>query len=250
MGFFKELKKDLTQTTGDFMENDTEFSYNGEEAMNISDDMMVNTLEDNSINEEYFNEAIENSNMADEDALPKEDTLEEDFSKALANIDNNINDAVGDDGQNDSDETAIISKSVVITGDIQTKGSLVISGSIYGNVKCEGKITLTGTVKGNIDSYSLIAENARVDGNIECRGQAKIGMDTVVMGNVNATSAVFSGAVKGDIDVHGPVIMDTSAVIMGNIKSKLVQINNGAVVEGYCSQCYSDNSPEKYFNEN
>ena len=46
--------------------------------------------------------------------------------------------------------------------------------------------------------------------------------------------------IKGDIDVQGPVVVDTSAVVMGNIKSRSVQINNGAVIEGFCSQCYSD----------
>ena len=54
---------------------------------------------------------------------------------------------------------------------------------------------------------------------------------------------------KGDIDVKGPVIVDTSAIVLGNIKSKSVQINNGAVLEGYVSQCYSDNSPKKFFGE-
>ena len=56
----------------------------------------------------------------------------------------------------------------------------------------------------------------------------------------SATSSVVAGAVKGDIDVHGPVVVDTSAVVMGNIKSRSVQINNGAVIEGFCSQCYSE----------
>ena len=45
-------------------------------------------------------------------------------------------------------------------------------------------------------------------------------------------------------------IIDTTAIVMGDIKSKLVQINNGAVIEGHCSQCYSDNSPKKFFGEN
>ena len=50
----------------------------------------------------------------------------------------------------------------------------------------------------------------------------------------------FATAVKGDIDVQGPVVVDTSAVIMGNIKSRSVQINNGAIIEGFCSQCYAE----------
>lgn len=50
----------------------------------------------------------------------------------------------------------------------------------------------------------------------------------------------LSQSCKGDIDVQGPVVVDTSAVIMGNIKSRSVQINNGAVIEGFCSQTYAD----------
>ena len=62
-------------------------------------------------------------------------------------------------------------------------------------------------------------------------------------------SAVIAGAVKGDIDVHGPVILDASAIVMGNIKSKSVQINNGAVIEGMCSQCYAEVNPTSFFDE-
>lgn len=72
-------------------------------------------------------------------------------------------------------------------------------------------------------------------------------MGSVIIGNITATSAVIAGAVKGDIDVQGPVVVDTSAVIMGNIKSRSVQINNGAVIEGFCSQCYSDVDVESLF---
>ena len=67
----------------------------------------------------------------------------------------------------------------------------------------------------------------------------KVGNGTVIIGNISATSAVIAGAVKGDIDVNGPVVVDTSAVVMGNIKSRSVQINSGAVIEGTFSQCYN-----------
>ena len=35
---------------------------------------------------------------------------------------------------------------------------------------------------------------------------------------------------------------------MGNIKSRSVQINNGAVIEGFCSQCYADVDVQSLFN--
>ena len=42
-------------------------------------------------------------------------------------------------------------------------------------------------------------------------------------------------------------MVDTSAVVMGNIKSRSVQINNGAVIEGFCSQSYADVDVESVF---
>ena len=77
----------------------------------------------------------------------------------------------------------------------------------------------------------------------------KIGASTVVIGNITATCAAIAGAVKGDIDVQGPVILDSSAIVMGNIKSKSVQITNGAVIEGMCSQCYAEVNPTDFFND-
>ncbi|MDE7198551.1 MAG: polymer-forming cytoskeletal protein, partial [Lachnospiraceae bacterium] len=68
-------------------------------------------------------------------------------------------------------------------------------------------------------------------------------------GNIYANSAVIAGAIKGDIDVKGPVILDSSAIVMGDIKSKSVQINNGAVIEGMCSQCYADVNTTSFFEE-
>ena len=68
-----------------------------------------------------------------------------------------------------------------------------------------------------------------------------------MVGNLKAVSAVIAGAVKGDIDVDGPIIIDSTAVVMGNIKSRSVQINNGAVMEGICSQCYSDIDVNTFF---
>jgi len=75
----------------------------------------------------------------------------------------------------------------------------------------------------------------------------KVGVGTMIIGGIEGESAVIAGAVNGDIDVKGPVIVDSTAVIMGNIKSRSVQINNGAVIEGFCSQSYSDIDVKSFF---
>ena len=139
-----------------------------------------------------------------------------------------------------SDELTEITKGTSITGNVVADGSLNIYGKIVGDISCKGKMIITGTVKGTSQAGEIFANNAKIEGDVKSSGSVKIGNGSVIVGNVYATSAVIGGAVKGDIDVHGPVIVDATAVVQGNIKSRSVQINNGAAIEGFCSQCYAD----------
>ena len=138
------------------------------------------------------------------------------------------------------DETSVITASTTLTGNLASAGSFDIQGTVNGNVSCNGKLVVTGVINGNSTSSEFFADVAKIEGEVVSTGTVKIGAGSVIIGNISATSAVIAGAVKGDIDVQGPVVVDTSAVIMGNIKSRSVQINNGAIIEGFCSQCYAD----------
>ena len=162
-------------------------------------------------------------------------TMEEDFSTVAPEI---------------TDEVSIITTGTTIKGNLSTTGSFSISGRVEGNVQCNGKLEITGMIKGNSSSSEVFSDAAKIEGEITSTGTVKIGLGSVVVGNISATSAVIAGAFKGDIDVQGPVVVDTSAVIVGNIKSRSVQINNGAVIEGFCSQCYADIDVESLFGEN
>lgn len=147
------------------------------------------------------------------------------------------------------DETAVVTEGMTITGDIVSEGSLELIGTVNGNLDILGKLNITGTIQGNSKAAEIYAEGSKITGEVNSQGSVKIGQNSVVIGNITATSAVVAGAVKGDIDVQGPVILDTTAIVMGNIKSKSVQINNGAVIEGMCSQCYADVNPTSFFEE-
>lgn len=145
------------------------------------------------------------------------------------------------------DETAVVTEGMTITGDVVSEGSMELIGTVNGNLDILGKLNITGTIQGNSKAAEIYAEGAKITGEVNSLGSVKIGQSSVVIGNITATSAVVAGAVKGDIDVQGPVILDTTAIVMGNIKSKSVQINNGAVIEGMCSQCYADVNPTSFF---
>ncbi|MCR5747611.1 MAG: polymer-forming cytoskeletal protein [Lachnospiraceae bacterium] len=148
-----------------------------------------------------------------------------------------------------TDESAVITEGMTINGDITSEGSLEVIGEINGNISIKGKLTISGTITGDSMAGEIFADSAKIKGEIKSTGSVKIGQSSVIIGNVSGTSAVVAGAVKGDIDIQGPVILDTSAIVMGDIKSKSVQINNGAVIEGHCSQCYAEVSPTSFFKE-
>ena len=147
------------------------------------------------------------------------------------------------------DETATITAGMKVTGNISSQGSLDILGTVKGDVEILGKLNISGGVEGNSKAEEIFADSAKITGEVHANGSVKVGQSSVIIGNIYATSAVIAGAVKGDIDVQGPVILDTSAIVMGNIKSKSVQINNGAVIEGMCSQCYADVNPSSFFKD-
>ena len=145
------------------------------------------------------------------------------------------------------DETAVVTEGMTITGDVVSEGAMELIGTVNGNLDILGKLNITGTIQGNSKAAEIYAEGAKITGEVNSLGSVKIGQSSVVIGNITATSAVVAGAVKGDIDVQGPVMLDTTAIVMGNIKSKSVQINNGAVIEGMCSQCYADVNSTSFF---
>ena len=150
---------------------------------------------------------------------------------------------------NYSEETSVITGGMVVNGDIESAGSLDLIGKVNGDVSVKGKLNVTGHIVGNSEAKEVFAENAKITGNVTSESSVKIGAGTVVVGNISAFSAAIAGAVKGDIDVHGPVILDSTAIVMGNIRSKSVQINNGAALEGICSQAYAEVSPTAFFDD-
>ena len=171
----------------------------------------------------------------------------EDVSASTNNYNNGGFERMDIQQQTPTDETASITEGMKIVGNLETTGSLDLVGKVSGNVTCLGKLNVTGEIEGDSKAAEIYAEAARITGEVRSNGSVKIGQSTVVIGNIFATSAVIAGAVKGDIDVPGPVVLDTTAIVMGNIKSQSVQINNGAVIEGNCSQAYAEVNPSAFF---
>ena len=273
MGFFSELKEDLSQAVNELVtESEEVVETAGEEEESVlmpqeRENILPETSEDlgrmlESMNldglaepeeipddvpeipeempaylPEIPEDAENNMEMREEEVQPEEAQY-----KGMETENFKMTDDV-------SEETAIITAGMVIKGDISSRGSLDVVGTVEGNIDILGKLNITGTIDGGSKAADVYAEKARINGDIQSSASIKIGQNTIIIGNIFATSAVIAGAVKGDIDVKGPVILDDSAIVMGNIKSKSVQINNGAVIESLCSQCYADVNPSSFFED-
>ncbi len=237
MGLFKDFKEDWSQAVNELVPG-------GGNAEN-DDNLVVDTLgEDVDVQSELSKldgllEQVKEAPVTEKGERTKEESIA--ASAYVKTEERRIMDTtVREEHPIVLDETSVITQSTTLTGNLSTAGSFDIQGTVNGNVTCNGKLVVTGTINGNSSASEFFADVAKVEGEVVSSGTVKIGAGSVIIGNIVASSAVIAGAVKGDIDVQGPVVVDTSAVIMGNIKSRSVQINNGAVIEGFCSQCYAD----------
>lgn len=244
MGFFTDLKDDLSQAVNELMPEEAEqVAKEAEEKAALSGEQ--NDMEDL----EALLDRVDSIELPEETQQEEENSYYVPEPRTESKAPEKKTEFPVQTPKNKSDETAVITAGMTISGDISSEGSLELIGTINGNIDILGKLNITGNIYGNSKAAEIYAENAKITGEVNSVGSVKIGQSSVVIGNIFATSAVIAGAVKGDIDVHGPVILDTSAIVMGNIKSKSVQINNGAVIEGMCSQCYADVNPTSFFEE-
>lgn len=286
MGFFKEFKDDLSQAVNELLpDEDQQDKETEEHIVNTLDTQEIisdTTASDNEKMKEWLNEftqaeepeednikadeqedeiAVLNNNteeLKEDEGDQMDDNVDLELLEAL-NAGEEENHAVKEEIKEVAtpkqktaatvvdDEVTVISKGTTINGSISSDGSLDIMGAVTGDIECLGKLSISGKVKGNSSASEVYVNTERMEGSITSEGTVKVGLGTVVIGDVIATSGVIAGAVKGEIDINGPIVIDSTAIIKGNIKAKSVQINNGAVIEGFCSLSYSEIDVDNIF---
>ncbi|MBQ3911885.1 MAG: polymer-forming cytoskeletal protein [Lachnospiraceae bacterium] len=223
MGFFKDLNDDAVEVSEDIISEEAEAEEVVSEAAQEAEDSV-----DASLLENLFDESA----PADEEVMVEEDyVIDEPAAQPAA--------APAAKSAAADDQVTVITAGTTINGSIVSDCSLNVMGTINGDIECIGKLTISGSVSGNSIASDVYVNAKRLDGNIDSEGTVKIGLGTVVVGDIKAGSAVIAGAVKGELDIKGPVIFDSTAIIKGNVKAKSVQMNNGAVLEGFCSLAYA-----------
>ncbi len=287
MGFFKDFREDLSQAVNELLPEEEANAEAQDQIVNTLDteDISSDEVSDNEKMKEWLEEfagdeteGLNSAEVSEEDEFTEE-SEETDFEENTLeleeeedeNMDDNVDlellEALNADEEAESaadtmekpvsklhaasiandDEVTVITKGTTINGSISSDGSLEINGTISGDVECLGKLSITGKITGNSSAAEVYVNTERLEGSITSEGSVKVGLGTVIIGDIVATSGVIAGAVKGEIDVNGPIVIDSTAIIKGNIKAKSVQINNGAVIEGFCSLSYSEVDVDNIF---
>ena len=264
MGFLKNLKEDFSKAVNELLPDEIEEDKAEEESSEGKAEQEKNLSE--VVEKERKTGKIEEGLLEDNKDKAEEGTMAKFKNKSAVaereslydgNVDKDLvteylEDEVIAEGTITNlagDNVTVIAKGTKIVGSVISESSLQVNGVVIGDVECLGTLSVNGLIEGNPVAADIYAAKSRIEGNLTSKGTVNLSEGTVVIGNVEASSAVVAGAVKGQMNVNGPVVLDSTAIVKGDIKAKSVQINNGAVIDGRWTLSYSTVDIDSFFDK-
>ena len=102
------------------------------------------------------------------------------------------------------------------------------NGMIHNNFTCNT------TIVGNINAASDIRIDGALQGNIECAGKVIIGEQSRIQGNIIAANAEINGKVNGNLSIQDVLTLKATSNIEGDIATQVLIIEPKAVFNGSC----------------
>ena len=131
----------------------------------------------------------------------------------------------------DAGEETVISKSVVIEGNVRTTSKLTINGEVTGNVISTADLVITGKVGGSIQGSRIRLSQCEINDTVTATSEIVISPNSVINGDVKAGTIVSEGAINGNIDADSVTLANSSKTV-GDITCKTIRINEGASLKG------------------
>ena len=153
--------------------------------------------------------------------------------KEKEDLDIDVNSAIVVDEVTAPKKPTVISSETVIHGNVNAKNDLEVSGQVIGDLEVEGMIKVSGgTIKGNIKATKIYIKNSIIDGNIDSESMIDIIDNSKITGNIVGGDIVINSECKGNIVAKECLKLLEVASIQGDIQTKVIKIEEGAVVEG------------------
>jgi Integral membrane protein CcmA involved in cell shape determination len=141
----------------------------------------------------------------------------------------------------------VISRSMVIVGEITSNGDIDIYGEVNGAVKTDGDIKATGKIAGDLTGNSFTLNGCTIQGNITAKGSVTIGLNTIVVGDIIADSIKLNGKVKGNLTIAKMSEFLENALLAGDVHSQVISMSQGAKLHGNVSVALDGSQSEKEF---
>ncbi len=100
-------------------------------------------------------------------------------------------------------------------------------------------------VKGEILADTDVRIDGAVEGNINCKGKVIIGPTGKVSGNIVCANAEIIGTLEGNMKVHETLTIQSAGKVNGDIQTAVLIIEPNAIFCGSCSMGQNNVSTSK-----
>ena len=130
----------------------------------------------------------------------------------------------------DQEET-VITKGVIIEGNIRTTSKLTIMGEVTGNVTSTADLVIKGKVGGSIEGNNVMLSQCEVKDTVTAQNEISISSMSIVNGDIKSGSVTSNGTVFGNINANKVVLSEESKTV-GDVVCKTIRISEGASLKG------------------
>lgn len=105
-------------------------------------------------------------------------------------------------------------------------------------------------VEGNFSGEGNVIVEGVLNGTLKTNHNLKVGKNARVKADIEAANAFMAGEVKGNIKIQEKTILTSSAKIIGNLETKILVVEEGAILNGKCIMLQETPSVEIKKNQN
>jgi cytoskeletal protein CcmA (bactofilin family) len=141
----------------------------------------------------------------------------------------------------------VISRSMVVVGEINSSTDIDVYGDVKGSIKTTGDIKVTGKIIGDLVGSSFTLNGCVIQGNIVAKGNVSIGTNTMIVGDIAADNIKINGKVKGNLNINKMSEFLENALLAGDVKSQTISMSQGAKLKGNVSVALDDSQSQREF---
>ncbi|HHW60903.1 MAG TPA: polymer-forming cytoskeletal protein [Syntrophomonadaceae bacterium] len=105
-------------------------------------------------------------------------------------------------------------------------------------------------IKGEISSRGSLRLDGTLDGQLDVKGELHLGPTGLIKGEARAENAYISGKIEGNIYANGKVVLNNSGQIYGDVECGVINIAEGGLMEGKTSMSKNKSTTEPAADKN